>query len=53
MLVKALVSFCGVVSMTGGEVKDITEKPIVDDLVKAGYVEKVKKEKKKVGGENG
>ena len=49
MLVKALISFCGKVSMNYGEIKDISEKPVVDDLVKAGYVEKVKKEKKKVG----
>ncbi len=53
MLVKALVSFCGVISMIGGEVRDITDKPVVDDLLQAGYVEKVKKEKKKVGVKNG
>ena len=40
--VKAKVSFAGVVTMGVGEVRDITDKAIVKDLVQAGYVEKVK-----------
>lgn len=45
---KALVSFSGAVSMTMGEVKEITDKAIVEDLLKAGYIEEVKAEKKPV-----
>lgn len=39
---KALKSFSGVVSMIEGEVKDISDTLIVNDLVKAGYIEEVK-----------
>lgn len=39
---KALKSFSGVVSMAEGEVKDISDNLIVNDLVKAGYIEEVK-----------
>lgn len=39
MLVKALTSFAGKVSMYEGEVREITDKAIVDDLLRAGYVE--------------
>lgn len=38
---KALVSFGGKVSMHAGEVKEIKDKDIVNDLLKAGYIEKV------------
>lgn len=40
--VKAKLSFAGVVTMGVGEVRDITDKAIVKDLVQAGYVEEVK-----------
>lgn len=40
--VKAKVSFAGVVTMGIGEVRDITDKAIVKDLVQAGYVEEIK-----------
>ena len=36
---KALIDFSGVVSMKKGEVKEIADKSIVNDLVKAGYIE--------------
>lgn len=39
MLVKALTSFAGKVSMYEGEVRDIADKAIVDDLIHAKYVE--------------
>ena len=39
---KALVSFSGAVSMSKGEVKDISDPIIVKDLVKAGYIEEIK-----------
>ena len=41
MLVKALVSFSGVISMGLGEERDIKDKAIVKDLLACGYVEQV------------
>jgi hypothetical protein len=38
---KALISFCGVISMVKGEVGEIPDKALADDLIKAKYVEKV------------
>lgn len=46
MKVKALVSFAGSVTMARDEVKDIKEESIVEDLLRAGYVEQVKTTKK-------
>ncbi|MCJ8008114.1 hypothetical protein ACFFF5_17825 [Lederbergia wuyishanensis] len=46
MKVKALVSFAGAVTMAPGEVRDIKEKVIYEDLLSAGYVEKVETKKK-------
>ena len=46
MLYRAKVSFSGIVSMTMGEVKEITDSSIVKDLLSAGYIEEVKTEKK-------
>lgn len=43
---KALKSFSGVISMRKGEVKAITDKAVIADLTKAGYIEEVKAEKK-------
>lgn len=39
MLVKAIESFAGAVSMHAGEVREITDKALLDDLLHAGYVE--------------
>lgn len=39
---KALKSFSGAVSMRRGEVKAITDKTVVADLLRAGYIEEVK-----------
>lgn len=39
MRVKALKSFSGAVSMYEGEVRDIENKDILDDLTTAGYIE--------------
>lgn len=50
--VKALVSFCGVVTMGIGDVADIKDKAIVDDLLQAGYVEKVETKKRVKSDEN-
>lgn len=43
---KALISFSGVVSMQKGEALEITDKAIADDLLNAGYIEKVQPAKK-------
>ena len=39
---RALVSFSGVISMAKDEVREITNKDTVKDLIKAGYIEVVK-----------
>lgn len=46
MVVKALKSFAGKVSMTIGDTKDISNEAIVKDLLSAGFVEPVKAEAK-------
>lgn len=46
--VKALVSFSGIITMTKDEVRDIANKEIYEDLLRAKYVEKVKSPNKKV-----
>lgn len=52
MKVKALVSFAGAFSMYQGEVKECSDKAILQDLLKAGYIEKVKSNNKKEGEAN-
>ena len=47
MKVKALIGFSGLVSMRKGEVKEIDDKNIVTDLIRAGYVEQIEKPKNK------
>lgn len=42
---RATVTFSGLISMTAGEVRDITEPLIVSDLLKAGYIERVEEDK--------
>jgi hypothetical protein len=39
---KALVSFSGLVSMSKGQVKEIKDKEVIEDLLRAGYIEEVK-----------
>ncbi len=43
---KALVSFCGAISMGKGEIKEISDKKIANDLINAGYIEEVQSPKK-------
>ncbi len=38
MKIEALVSFCGTLSMTRGEIRDYSNDAVVSDLLKAGYV---------------
>jgi hypothetical protein len=43
---KALVSFSGKLSMSKGQVREIKDNVIVEDLLRAGYIEEVKPTKK-------
>ena len=45
---KALKSFCGKISMSKGQVREITDKEFVKNLLKAGYIEEVKTTKTEV-----
>ena len=47
MKVRALISFSGLVSMRKGEEKEIRDKNIVADLLRAGYIEQIEKPKTK------
>ncbi len=47
MKVRALIGFSGLVSMRKGEVKEIRDKNIVADLLRAGYIEPIEKPKTK------
>ena len=44
---KALISFCGQINMVEGEVREIKDKEVVKDLLKAHYIEEVKSAKPK------
>ncbi len=46
MKYKAVVSLCGKISMAYGEIKEIKDKEIAKDLLKAGYIVEVPEEKK-------
>ena len=46
MRYKALVSFSGMLSMAEGEVREISDKALIDDLTKAGYITEVKADDK-------
>lgn len=52
---RALVSFSGLVSMRRGEVREIKDKNIVKDLLRAKYIEPLEKKENllKRGKENG
>lgn len=39
---RALVSFSGRISMSDGDVRDITDKALAADLLRCGYIEEVK-----------
>ena len=38
MLYIALVSFSGVIEMAQGEIRELTDQTIIDDLLGAGYI---------------
>lgn len=41
MKIKALISFSGVITMHEGEIRDIENKEVLTDLLKAQYVKKI------------
>lgn len=45
MVYRALVSFSGKITMAMGESREITDKSIVKDLLRAGYIEELKETK--------
>ena len=51
MLVKAKLSFTGVISMTKGDVREISDQSIVDELLKVNYIEEAKPKAKRKKGE--
>jgi hypothetical protein len=44
---RAVIGFSGLINMKKGEVKEIKDKALVKDLLKAGYIVEVKPEKAK------
>lgn len=44
---RALVGFSGLINMRKDEVREIKNKEIIEDLLKAGYIEEIKPTKKK------
>lgn len=46
MKIKALTSFAGTLTMANGEIVECSNKVLVNDLLRAGYVEEVTEEKK-------
>ncbi len=45
MMYKALISFTGLVSMAQGDIREISDISLANDLLKAGYIEEAKAEK--------
>ena len=48
---KALKSFSGIISMHKDETRNLTDKAVINDLVKAGYIEQVQPAKKSTKGD--
>ena len=47
MMYKALISFTGLVSMAQGDVREISDTSLANDLLKAGYIKEAKEDKPK------
>ena len=45
MLYKAKVNFCGAITMSKGEVREIADKAVSQDLLDADYIEPAEKKK--------
>ncbi len=41
MKIEAMVNFCGVITMSKGEIRDCGDETVVSDLLRAGYVKEV------------
>lgn len=46
---KALVSFSGQIAMAAGEVREIADPSVAEDLLRAGYIEETGKAEKPKG----
>lgn len=46
MLYMATISFSGIISMSKGEIREITDSSLVEDLTKAGHIIEYKATKK-------
>lgn len=42
MIIEALTSFCGVLSMAKGEVREYGNETVLADLISAGYIKEVR-----------
>lgn len=51
MKYKALISFSGKVKMSMGEERELTDKEVIKDLLKAGYIIEMKETKPKKKGD--
>ena len=47
MKYKATTSFSGIISMAMGEIREISDPPVEQDLLKAGYIVSIEEEKEK------
>lgn len=44
MKIEALTGFCGVLSMSKGEIREYSDEAVLTDLISAGYVKEVHEE---------
>lgn len=42
MKIEAITSFCGVLSMAKGEVREYSDEAVLADLISAGYIKEVR-----------
>lgn len=47
MRYKAVIGFSGEVSMSKGEVRELNDKAVIEDLLRCGYIEEADKPKAK------
>lgn len=51
MIIRAKIGFAGVLTMRKGETKEYNDEVVLQDLLKAGYIEEVKEETPESGEE--
>lgn len=44
MKIEAITSFCGVLSMAKGEVRECSDEAVLADLISAGYIKEVRED---------